>query len=46
MTRHEAGPAAPLATWRPGDAQPMDFLQYLATSDFAVDVTENWQSEY
>ena len=26
--------------------QPMGFLQYLATSDFAVDVTENWQSEY
>jgi hypothetical protein len=22
------------------------FLDYLATSDFAVDVTENWQSEY
>ncbi|MCW8378189.1 DUF6766 family protein [Streptomyces justiciae] len=25
---------------------PLGFLQYLATSDFAVDVTENWQSEY
>lgn len=22
------------------------FLGYLASSDFAVDVTENWQSEY
>ncbi|MFJ6121590.1 DUF6766 family protein [Streptomyces sp. NPDC092129] len=26
--------------------QPISFLPYLATSDFAVDVTENWQSEY
>ncbi|MGQ4388543.1 DUF6766 family protein [Streptomyces sp. SAS_270] len=26
--------------------QPIGFLPYLATSDFAVDVTENWQSEY
>lgn len=26
--------------------QPIDFLPYLTTSDFAVDVTENWQSEY
>ncbi|MEV5143866.1 DUF6766 family protein [Streptomyces sp. NPDC052727] len=25
---------------------PVGFLDYLATSDFAVDVTENWQSEY
>ncbi|GAA3588299.1 DUF6766 family protein [Streptomyces osmaniensis] len=25
---------------------PLTFWQYLATSDFAVDVTENWQSEY
>ncbi|OPG10950.1 hypothetical protein B1R27_00060 [Streptomyces sp. GKU 895] len=25
---------------------PIGFLPYLATSDFAVDVTENWQSEY
>ncbi|MFF7977002.1 DUF6766 family protein [Streptomyces sp. NPDC007905] len=26
--------------------QPVGFLKYLTTSDFAVDVTENWQSEY
>ncbi|MDQ0752423.1 hypothetical protein QF034_006654 [Streptomyces africanus] len=25
---------------------PLDFGAYLASSDFAVDVTENWQSEY
>jgi hypothetical protein len=25
---------------------PVSFLGYLTTSDFAVDVTENWQSEY
>ncbi|MFG3024885.1 DUF6766 family protein [Streptomyces sp. NPDC048254] len=25
---------------------PIGFLYYLTTSDFAVDVTENWQSEY
>ncbi|MGC0330674.1 hypothetical protein RKD23_003664 [Streptomyces sp. SAI-170] len=25
---------------------PLSFPDYLATSDFAVDVTENWQSEY
>ncbi|GHG99454.1 DUF6766 family protein [Streptomyces lanatus] len=28
------------------DLQPIGFLPYLTTSDFAVDVTENWQSEY
>jgi hypothetical protein len=26
--------------------QPEAFLQYVASSDFAVDVAENWQSEY
>ncbi|MEW2084793.1 DUF6766 family protein [Streptomyces sp. NPDC005283] len=26
--------------------QQISFASYLATSDFAVDVTENWQSEY
>lgn len=26
--------------------QQVGFLAYLASSDFAVDVTENWQSEY
>ena len=25
---------------------PVSFLQYVTSSDFAVDVTENWQSEY
>ncbi|MFF1379773.1 DUF6766 family protein [Streptomyces sp. NPDC058308] len=29
-----------------GDLAPMSFGGYLLTSDFAVDVTENWQSEY
>ncbi|MEU8984384.1 MULTISPECIES: DUF6766 family protein [unclassified Streptomyces] len=29
-----------------GGLHPIGFLQYLTTSDFAVDVTENWQSEY
>jgi hypothetical protein len=27
-------------------AQPATFLSYLVSSDFAVDVAENWQSEY
>ena len=27
-------------------ADPITFLQYLTSSDFAVDVAENWQSEY
>jgi hypothetical protein len=27
-------------------AQPATFLHYIASSDFAVDVAENWQSEY
>jgi hypothetical protein len=27
-------------------ADPVSFWQYLTTSDFAVDVAENWQSEY
>ena len=27
-------------------AQPLSFLQYVASSDFVVDVAENWQSEY
>lgn len=27
-------------------AQPTSFLSYLASSNFAVDVAENWQSEY
>ncbi|MBO0651388.1 hypothetical protein J1792_00780 [Streptomyces triculaminicus] len=26
--------------------QPVGYLAYLTSSDFAVDVTENWQSEY
>ncbi|MEU4543049.1 DUF6766 family protein [Nonomuraea dietziae] len=26
--------------------QPVSLVQYVATSDFAVDVAENWQSEY
>lgn len=25
---------------------PVGFLDYATSSDFAVDVTENWQSEY
>ncbi|QEV21483.1 DUF6766 family protein [Streptomyces alboniger] len=28
------------------DLQPLSFGGYLLSSDFAVDVTENWQSEY
>ncbi|MEU6347467.1 DUF6766 family protein [Streptomyces sp. NPDC046977] len=28
------------------DLQSISFASYLTTSDFAVDVTENWQSEY
>ena len=28
------------------NSSTIGFLDYLATSDFAVDVTENWQSEY
>ncbi|MEO3868851.1 DUF6766 family protein [Nonomuraea sp. B12E4] len=27
-------------------AEPVSFLQYVASSSFAVDVAENWQSEY
>ncbi|MFG3498832.1 DUF6766 family protein [Streptomyces sp. NPDC047928] len=27
-------------------AEPVDLLRYMTTSHFAVDVTENWQSEY
>jgi hypothetical protein len=29
-----------------GGGQTITFWHFLATSDFAVDVTENWQSEY
>ncbi|MEV5607532.1 DUF6766 family protein [Streptomyces sp. NPDC052225] len=31
---------------RTEDLAPLSFGSYLLTSDFAVDVTENWQSEY
>jgi hypothetical protein len=29
-----------------GGADPISFLQYVTSSDFAVNVAENWQSEY
>jgi hypothetical protein len=31
---------------RADDLQPISFATYVTSSDFAVDVMENWQSEY